>query len=54
MILEGFCKFITHIFSLKKVKDKSFQYLKTIVYDPAKLKFLEMVSGKLDVFLRHL
>ena len=48
MILEGYCKFMTHIFSLKKIKDKRFQYLKTIIYDPAKLKFFQMVSGKLD------
>ena len=62
MILEGYCKFITDICSLKKSqqsdgKNNSFQYWKSIIHEPllpAKLKFFEMVFGKINAFLRDL
>ena len=58
MMLEGYHKFITHTCSLKKSqqpdgKEQSFQYLKSMIHDPllpAKLKFIEMVSGKFTAF----
>ena len=60
MILEGYCKSVAHTCSLNKNqqpdgKNKSFQYLKSMIHDPllpAKLKYFEMVSGKLNAFLR--
>ena len=60
MILEGYCKFIAHTCSLKKsqqpnYKNKSFQYLKSIIHCPllpAKLNFFEMVPSKHSAFLR--
>ena len=60
MILEGYCKFIAHTCSLKKsqqpnYKNKSFQYLKSIIHCPllpAKLNFFEMVPSKHNAFLR--
>ena len=59
-ILEGYHKFITYTCSLKKIqqpddKNKSFQYLKSMIHDAlltAKPKFFEMVSGKLNAFLK--
>ena len=62
MILEGYCKFITDTCSLKKSqqpdgKNNSFQYWKSIIHEPllpAKLKFFEMVFGKINAFLRDL
>ena len=59
MIIKSYRKFITYICSLKKSqqpdgKNKSFQYLESVIYDsllPAKLKFFEMVSGKFNAFL---
>ena len=58
MILEGYCRFITHTCSLKKSqqpdgRNRSFQYLESMIHDPllsAKLKFFEMVSSKLNPF----
>ena len=60
MILEGYCRFINHTCSLKKSqqpdgRNRSFQYLESMIHDPllsAKLKFFEMVSSKLNAFLR--
>ena len=60
VILKNYQKFITHICSLKKKdqpdsNNKSFATLKTMIHDPlmpAKLKFFEMISGKLNWFLR--
>ena len=60
MILEGYRKFITHTCSFKKsqqsdVKNKSFQYLKSMIHDPllpAKLMSFQIVCSKLDAFLR--
>ena len=60
MIMEGCRKLITYICSVKKSqpadsKNKSFQYLKSMIHDPllpAKLKFFEIVSGKLNAFIR--
>ena len=60
MILEGYRKFITHTCSFKKsqqsdVKNKSFQYLKSMIHDPllpAKLMSFQMVYSKLNAFLR--
>ena len=60
MILEGYRKFITHTCSFKKsqqsdVKNKSFQYLKSMIHDPllpAKFMSFQMVYSKLNAFLR--
>ena len=60
IIFESYCKFLTHTCNFKKSqqpdgKNKSFQYLKSMIHDPllsAKLKFFDMVSGKLNEFLR--
>ena len=60
MILESHRKFITHTCGLKKSqqidgKNKNFQYLKSMIHDlllPVKPKFFEVVSGKLNPFLR--
>lgn len=52
VILKNYQKFITRICSLK-MKDQP--DLKTMIHDPlmpAKLKFFEMISGKLNGFLR--
>ena len=59
-LLDGYKKFVTYVSSLKKSKqpdanNKSWQRLKAMIHDPilpAKLKFFEMVSEKLNVFLR--
>ena len=59
-LLYDYRKFITHICSLKKVsnliaKTKNFTRLKSMVRDTflaAKLKFSEIVAGKMDSFLR--
>ena len=59
-LLDGYRKFITNIFSLKESeqpdgKKKSFTRLKSMIHDPllaAKLKFFEMVAGKMNSFLR--
>ena len=60
MILEGYRRFITHTCSLNENqqpdgKNKSFQYFKSLIHDPllpAKLKFFEMIPGKINAFLR--
>lgn len=60
LLLDGYKKFVTYVSSLKKSKqldanNKSWQQLKAMIHDPilpAKLKFFEMVSEKLNVFLR--
>ena len=57
-LLDGYRKCITHICSLKKSeqlddKNKSFTRLKSIIHDSllaTKLKFFEMVTGKMDSF----
>ena len=59
-LLDGYKKFVTYISSLKKSKqpdpkNKSWQRLKTMIHDPvlpAKLNFFEMLSEKLNAFLR--
>ena len=62
IILEGYRRFIIHTCGLKKSqqpdgKNKSFQYLKSMIHDPllpAKLKFFEMVFSKLNAFFKRL
>ena len=59
-LLDGYKKFVTYVSSLKKsklpdVNNKSWQRLKGMIHDPilpAKLKFFEMVSEKLNAFLK--
>ena len=60
LLIKGYKKFMTHVSTLKKnqqpdSKNKSFIVLKKMIHDPlisAKLKFFEMVSHKLNAFLR--
>ena len=60
MIFEVYCNFITHTCSFKKSqqahgKTKNFQWLKSMIHDPllpAKHNFFELVSDKLNAFLR--
>ena len=59
-LIKGYEKFVTHVSTLRKnqephSKNKSFIVLKKMIHDPlisAKLKFFEMVSHKLNAFLR--
>jgi hypothetical protein len=59
-LIDGYKKFVTYISTLTKSKqpdpsNKSWQRLKTMIHNPvlpAQLKFFEMVSGKLNAFLR--
>ena len=59
-LIKAYKKFVTHVSNLRKnqqpnSKNKSFIVLKKMIHDPlisAKLKFFEMVSHKLNAFLR--
>ena len=57
-LLAGYRKFVTHLCGLPKnmqPDNKSLTRLKTMIHDPllaAKLRFFEMVTGKLNSFLR--
>ena len=59
-LIKGYEKIVTHVSTLRKNqqpdrKNKSFIVLKKMIHDPlisAKLKFFEMVSHKLNAFLR--
>ena len=59
-LIKGYQKFVTHVFIVRKnnqpdSKKKGFIVLKKMIHDPLtslKLRFFEMVSHKLNAFLR--